>query len=61
MDSGATWHMTRHRDWFHSYESISSGYVFMGNDHALEIVGIAIVNIKMHDSTIFTIQGVRHV
>jgi hypothetical protein len=25
MDSGATWHMTPHRDWFYSYEPISEG------------------------------------
>ncbi|RDX80298.1 hypothetical protein CR513_39163, partial [Mucuna pruriens] len=40
VDSGATWHMTPHRDWFHTYEPISGGSVFMGNNHALEIAGV---------------------
>ncbi|KAF7838803.1 Retrovirus-related Pol polyprotein from transposon TNT 1-94 [Senna tora] len=29
---GATWHMTSKRDWFCTYEPISGGSVFMGND-----------------------------
>ncbi|KAG2399616.1 Retrovirus-related Pol polyprotein from transposon TNT 1-94 Protease [Vigna angularis] len=61
VDSGATWHMTSHRDWFHTYEPVSGGSVFMGNDHALEIGGIGTVKIKMYDGTIRTLQGVRHV
>ena len=61
MDSGATWHMTSHREWFHTYEPCSGGFVYMGNDHALEIAGIGTVKIKMYDGTIRTIQEVRHV
>jgi hypothetical protein len=44
MDSRATWHMTPNRDWFHTYELISEGSVFMGNDHALEIAALAPLN-----------------
>ena len=61
MDSRATWHMTPRQDWFCTYEPISEGFVFMGNDHALEIAGIGTVKIKMYDGTICTMQGVRHV
>ncbi|RDX80297.1 hypothetical protein CR513_39162, partial [Mucuna pruriens] len=57
VDSGATWHMTPHRDWFHTYEPISGGSVFMGNNHALEIAGVGTVKIKMYDGTVRTIQG----
>ena len=32
----------------------------MGNDHALEIVGVGTVKIKMYDGTVRTIQEVRH-
>ena len=52
MDSGATWHMTPHRDWFCTYEPILEGSVFMGNDHALEIAGVDTVRLKMHDGTV---------
>ena len=61
MDSGATWHMTPHRDWFYSYEPISEGSVYMGNDHALEIAGVGTIRLKMHDGTVRKIQGARHV
>ncbi|KAL5805264.1 hypothetical protein ACOSQ3_032064 [Xanthoceras sorbifolium] len=58
LDSAATWHMTSRREWFHKYEPISGGSVFMGNDHALEIAGIGTIKIKMHDGTVRTIQEV---
>jgi hypothetical protein len=61
MDSEATWHMTPNRDWFHTYELISEGSVFMGDNHALEIAGIGTIKLKMYDGLIRTISGVRHV
>lgn len=33
----------------------------MRNDHALEIVGICTIKLKMYDGTVRTIQKVRHV
>jgi len=60
MDSRATWHMTPNRDWFHTYEPISEGLMFMGNDHALEIAGIGTIKLKMYDGSIHTISGVQH-
>jgi hypothetical protein len=61
MDSGATWHMTPNRDWFHTYEPTSGGLVFMGDNHALEIAGMGTIKLKMYDGLICTITGVRHV
>ena len=58
MASGATWHMTSQREWFHQYEPISGGSVFMGDDHALEIVGTGTIKLKMYDGTVRTIQEV---
>ncbi|KAH9648557.1 hypothetical protein KPL70_025642 [Citrus sinensis] len=55
IDSGATWHMTSRREWFHTYEPISGGSAYMGNDHALEIAGIGTIKIKKFDGTIRTI------
>ncbi|KAH9751081.1 hypothetical protein KPL71_014143 [Citrus sinensis] len=57
----ATWHMTSRREWFHTYQPISGGSVYMGNDHALEIAGIGTIKIKMFHGTIRTIGEVRHV
>ncbi|KAH9658914.1 retrovirus-related pol polyprotein from transposon TNT 1-94-like protein [Citrus sinensis] len=61
IDSGATWHMTSRREWFHTYEPISGGSVYMGDNHALEIVGIGTIKIKMFNGTIRTTGEVRHV
>ncbi|KAJ0084768.1 hypothetical protein Patl1_29612 [Pistacia atlantica] len=58
LDSGATWHMTSHRYWFQTYKPISEGSVFMSNDHALEIVGIGTIKLKLFDGIIRTIQRV---
>ena len=33
----------------------------MGNDHALEIVGVGTIKLKMYDGIVRTIQGVLHV
>ena len=60
-DSRVTWHMTPNRDWFHTYEPISKGSMFKGNDHALKIVGIRTIKLKMYDGSIHTILEVRHV
>ena len=61
MDTGVTWHMTPCRGWFCTYEPVLEGFVFMGDDHTLEIAGVDTIKIKIFDGSIFIIQGVRHV
>ncbi|KAL5772607.1 hypothetical protein ACOSQ2_012531 [Xanthoceras sorbifolium] len=61
MDSGASFHMTSRREWFHHYENFSGEPVYSCNDHALKIVGIGTIKLKMYDGTVHTIQEVRHV
>ena len=51
--------MTPYRDWFCTYEPVFEGPTFMGNDYALEIVGIGTCKIKMFNGSIGTIQGVH--
>ena len=53
--------MTSHREWFHQYEPILGGSVYMGNDHTLEIVGVGSIKVKMDGGVIHTIPEVRHV
>ncbi|KAL4271204.1 hypothetical protein GQ457_13G028940 [Hibiscus cannabinus] len=48
IDSGATYHMTSRREWFHNYEPISGGSVYSCNDHALDIVGVGTIKLKMY-------------
>ncbi|KAK8511542.1 hypothetical protein V6N12_038144 [Hibiscus sabdariffa] len=61
IDSRATYHMTSRREWFHNYEPISGGSVYSCNDHALEIVGVGTIKLKMYDGTIKIVRDVRHV
>ena len=61
IDSGATYHMTSRKEWFHHYEPISGGSVYSCDDHALEIIGIGTIKLKMYDGTVQTVQDVRHV
>ncbi|KAE8716977.1 cytochrome P450 71A9-like [Hibiscus syriacus] len=61
IDSGATYHMTSSREWFHHYEPISGGSVYSCNDHALNIVGVGTIKLKMYDGTIKVVRDVRHV
>ncbi|GKA75957.1 retrovirus-related pol polyprotein from transposon TNT 1-94 [Tanacetum coccineum] len=62
FDTGATFHMTARREWFHQYKPISGGgSVYSCNDHELKIIGIGSIMVKMHDGTVRTIRDVRHV
>ncbi|KAE8725329.1 hypothetical protein F3Y22_tig00008957pilonHSYRG00078 [Hibiscus syriacus] len=57
----STYHMTSRREWFHHYEPVSGGSVYSCNDHALEIVGVGTIKLKMYDRTIKVVRDVRHV
>ncbi|GJT06832.1 retrovirus-related pol polyprotein from transposon TNT 1-94 [Tanacetum coccineum] len=62
FDTGASFHMTARREWFHQYKPISGGgSVYNCNDHELKIIGIGSIMVKMHDGTVRTIRNVRHV
>ncbi|KAE8680647.1 hypothetical protein F3Y22_tig00111372pilonHSYRG00031 [Hibiscus syriacus] len=52
IDSGAIYHMTSRREWFHHYELVSGGSVYSCNDHALEIVGVGTIKLNIYDGTI---------
>nr|GEV29091.1 retrovirus-related Pol polyprotein from transposon TNT 1-94 [Tanacetum cinerariifolium] len=61
FDTGATFHVTAKREWFHQYKSISKGRsVYSCNDHELKIIEIRSIMGKIHDGIVRTIQDVRH-
>ena len=43
LDSGCTFHMCPHRDWFTMFEQTSSGLVYMGNNNTCKVEGIGTV------------------
>ncbi|KAE8715738.1 hypothetical protein F3Y22_tig00110160pilonHSYRG00308 [Hibiscus syriacus] len=57
IDSGATYHMTSRREWFHHYEPVSGGSVYSYNDHALEIVGVGTIKLKMFRGALVVLKG----
>jgi hypothetical protein len=38
IDSGVSYHMTPHREWFYEYEHYDGGDVFLGDDLTTKIV-----------------------
>nr|GEW52879.1 Gag-Pol polyprotein [Tanacetum cinerariifolium] len=61
FDTGATFHMTARREWFHQYKPISEGgSMYNCNDHKLKVIGIRSIMVKMHDGTVRTIWDVRY-
>nr|GEX49786.1 retrovirus-related Pol polyprotein from transposon TNT 1-94 [Tanacetum cinerariifolium] len=61
FDTGATFHMSARREWFHQYKPISGGgSMYSCNYHELKIIGIGSIMVKMHDGTVRIIQDVRH-
>ena len=54
IDSGASFHMTPHRDWFCEYEKYDGGNVFLGNDSTTRIIGKGRVKLRLIDGRIIT-------
>ncbi|GJY92265.1 gag-pol polyprotein [Tanacetum coccineum] len=62
FDTGATFHMTARREWFHQYKPIAGrGSVYRCNDNKLKIIRIESIMVKMHDGTVHTIRDVRRI
>ncbi|KAJ9552349.1 hypothetical protein OSB04_016394 [Centaurea solstitialis] len=61
LDTGGSFHITLHKEWFNTYEKVATGSVSMGNDMSCDVVGIGSVSIKMHDGVVRTLTDVRHV
>ncbi|KAE8680841.1 pentatricopeptide repeat-containing protein [Hibiscus syriacus] len=60
LDSGCSYHITPNREWFSTYRPVNSGSVYLGDDRCCNI-GIGDVRIKMHDGSVRTLSGVRHI
>ena len=58
MDSGASFHVTPHREWFTSYDAKRTGRVRLGNDHACEIKGVGDVKLKFQHGSTFVLKNV---
>jgi hypothetical protein len=61
IDSGASYHMTPHREWFFEYEKYDGGDVFLGDDSTPKILGRGRVKLLLKDGRIRTLPGVLHI
>jgi hypothetical protein len=61
IDSGASYHMTLHREWFSEYEKYDGGDVFLGYDSTEKILGRGRVKLLLKDGRIKTLPVVMHI
>ena len=61
IDSGASYHMTPHKEWFFEYEKYDGGDVFLGDDSTTKIMGRGRVKLLLKDGRIRTLPGVLHI
>ena len=54
-DSGASCHMTPHREWFCEYEKYNVGDLYLRDDSPTNIIGRGRVKIKLNDGRIKTL------
>ena len=55
IDSGASCHITPHREWFYEYEKYSGGDVYLGDDSPTSIIGHGRVKLNLKDGSIKTL------
>ncbi|MCO5612796.1 hypothetical protein L7F22_067067 [Adiantum nelumboides] len=60
VDSGASFHVTPHQEWFSTYEG-RHGVVHFGNNYACDIVGAGDIKLSSLNGSVFTLTNVRHV
>ena len=61
VDSGASFHVTSHADFFNSYTKGDFGYVRMGNEGVSQIVGMGDICLKTYIGCKLLLKDVRHV
>jgi hypothetical protein len=61
IDSGASYHMTPHREWFSEYEKYDGGDIFLGDDLTTNILGHGRVKLLLKYGRIRTLPGVLYI
>ncbi|CAL1391379.1 unnamed protein product [Linum trigynum] len=61
LDTAADYHMCPSRECFSTYEQIDGGHVSMANGAICKIVGRGSVRMRTHDSSVRTLNNVRHI
>ncbi|KAG6394524.1 hypothetical protein SASPL_145113 [Salvia splendens] len=61
FDSGASFHLCPHKEYFTTYEQIDGGNITMANSVVCKVVAIGSIKIRTHDGVFGTLNDVRHV
>jgi hypothetical protein len=61
VESGASFHMTPHREWFYEYEMYDRGNVFLGDDSANIIICRGKLKLRHIGGSIRKLSGVMHI
>ncbi|KAG8387460.1 hypothetical protein BUALT_Bualt02G0023600 [Buddleja alternifolia] len=61
IDSGASYHITPHRDMFTSYMSGNSGRVRMANHGVTEVIGMGNINLETDTGCRLILRDVKHI
>jgi hypothetical protein len=61
IDSGASYHITPHWEWFFEYKKYGGGHVFLGDDSTTKIMGHGRVKLLLKYGRIRTLPGVLHI
>ena len=61
LDSGASFLITPHHEWFSNYTRSRHGVVHLGDNYAYDIASIGTVQLQFQYGSIFTLQHVWHV
>ena len=61
IDSGESYHLKPHREWFYEYEQYEGGDVFVGDNWTTKIVGKGRVRLILQDRRSRTLPSVPHI
>jgi hypothetical protein len=61
VQSGASFHMNPHKEWFYKYERYDGGNIFLGDDSTTKIIGRGKFKMRLIDRRIRTLSGVIHI
>ena len=61
VESGASFHMTPHREWFYEYERYNGGNVFLGDESITKIIGQGKFKLRLIDGRIRILISVMHI
>jgi hypothetical protein len=61
VDSGASFHMTPHKEWLCEYERCDGGKFFLSDDLTTKIIGQGKFKLRLIDGRIRTMSSVLHI